>query len=51
MAMPLKPLARAAAIISSGLEIPSPEKNECVCKSMLSGMAHGRVKIVTKLPG
>src|SRR5262249_20133048 len=39
MAIPLKPLARAAAIKSSGLEIPSPEKNECVCRSMLSGMA------------
>src|SRR5262245_9687450 len=39
MAIPLRPLARAAAIRSSGLETPSPEKNECVCRSMLSGMA------------
>ena len=34
-----KPLARAAAIISSGLETPSPEKNECVCRSMLNAIA------------
>src|SRR5213080_5190018 len=49
--MPLKPLARAAAIKSSGLEIPSPEKKECVCRSMLSDMATPRVKVtkVTKL--
>src|SRR5262249_14970147 len=39
MAMPLKPLARAAAIKSSGLEMPSPEKNECVCRSTLRDMA------------
>src|SRR6266567_1271186 len=37
--MPLKPLARAAAIKSSGLEMPSPEKNECVCRSTLRDMA------------
>src|SRR5881227_107142 len=38
MAMPCKPLARAAAIKSSGLEIPSPEKKECVCRSILNGI-------------
>src|SRR4029450_1275685 len=36
MAIPCKPLARAAAIMSSGLEIPSPEKKECVCRSILN---------------
>src|SRR4029450_42227 len=41
MAMPCKPLARAAAIMSSGLETPSPAKKECVCRSMLNGMAKG----------
>jgi hypothetical protein len=39
MAMPCKPLARAAAIKSSGLEMPSPEKKECVCRSMLNAIA------------
>src|SRR4051794_17522178 len=35
--MPCSPLALAAEIRSSGLETPSPEKNECVCRSILMG--------------
>src|SRR6266536_1604717 len=38
MARPCSPLARAAAIKSSGLETPSPEKNECECRSILNGI-------------
>src|SRR3954447_3239272 len=37
MAMPCNPFAFAAAMRSSGLETPSPEKNECVCRSILIG--------------
>ena len=39
MAKPCRPFARAAAMFSSGLETPSPEKNVCVCRSMLNGIA------------
>src|SRR5207248_5490466 len=39
MAKPCKPFSRAAAILSSGLETPSPEKNVCVCRSILNGIA------------
>src|SRR5438270_13495803 len=38
MAIPCKPFARAAAIKSSGLETPSPEKNEWVWRSKLNGI-------------
>src|ERR1700719_2903024 len=38
MAKPSRPFARAAVMISSGLETPSPEKNECVCRSKLNGI-------------
>src|SRR6266513_319214 len=41
MAIPCKPLPRAAAIRSSGLETQSPEKKECVCRSILNGIARG----------
>src|SRR6266700_4877516 len=43
MAIPCNPLPRAAAIIASGLETPSPEKKECVCRSILKGIARGYV--------
>src|SRR5437870_12865408 len=39
MAKPSKPFSRAAAILSSGLETPSPEKKVCVCRSILNGIA------------
>src|SRR6476469_8519811 len=35
MANPCSPFSRAAAIFSSGLETPSPEKKVCVWRSML----------------
>src|SRR5437870_12268635 len=38
MARPCKPFARAAAIKSSGLDTPSPEKKVCACRSMFSGI-------------
>src|SRR6185437_7792208 len=38
MAIPCNPFALAAAMRSSGLETPSPEKNECVCRSILIGI-------------
>src|SRR3954447_8507420 len=35
MANPCSPFSRAAAMFSSGLETPSPEKKVCVWRSML----------------
>src|SRR5207249_7972548 len=37
----VQPFARAAAIMSSGLDTPSPEKNEWVCRSILNGISRG----------
>src|SRR5882724_10787037 len=39
MAKPWRPFSRAAAMFSSGLETPSPEKNVCVWRSMLKAIA------------
>src|SRR4051794_2821445 len=49
MAMPFNPFARAAAIMSSGLETPSPEKKECVWRSMLNGITTRRPVLSTWL--
>src|SRR5947209_14933595 len=39
MANPCRPFSRAAAILSSGLETPSPEKKVWVWRSMLKATA------------
>src|SRR3977135_2339600 len=39
MANPCRPFSRAAAMFSSGLETPSPEKKVWVCRSMLKAIA------------
>src|SRR4030081_2085852 len=39
MAKPWRPFSRAAAIFSSGLDTPSPEKKVWVCRSMLKAIA------------
>src|ERR1044072_9269028 len=38
MANPCRPFSRAAAMFSSGLETPSPEKKVCVWRSMLKAI-------------
>src|SRR3977135_2424059 len=39
MANPCSPFSRAAAMFSSGLDTPSPEKKVWVCRSMLKAIA------------